>query len=145
MLQASRQRRRGRAGIGSNLAERVDVVRVPIACVLTTSACVPAVKRTGGPPSPAQMAELWVDRGSAARDLFEGQLGTLREPPRPQADTRYDILNRDTRGFSITYRVPDGRGREWHIKIEPEAQTEVVTSRIVWALGYHQLPSSFVE
>ena len=31
------------------------------------------------------------------------------------------------------------------MKIGPEAQTEVVASRIVWALGYHQVPSYFVE
>jgi hypothetical protein len=29
---------------------------------------------------------------------------------------------------------------EWSAKIGPEAQTEVVVSRILWALGYHQPP-----
>jgi hypothetical protein len=91
------------------------------------------------------MAELWIDPGPVARDLFDGPRGAVREPVRPQADTRYDILKRDTRGFSITYHVRDERGREWSVKIGPEAQTEVVTSRIVWALGYHELPSYFVE
>ena len=91
------------------------------------------------------MAELWIDPGSAPRDLFDGPRGALREPLRPQADTRYDILTRDTSGFSITYHVRDEGGREWNVKIGPEAQTEVVSSRIVWALGYHELPSYFVE
>src|SRR4030095_14173384 len=45
----------------------------------------------------------------------------------------------------ITYRVKDQRQREWNVKIGPEAQTEVVASRIVWGLGYHQVPSYFVE
>ena len=91
------------------------------------------------------MAELWIDPGPTARDLFDGPRGGLRQPLRPQADTRYDIVKRDTRGFSITYRVRDEGGREWNVKIGPEAQTEVVTSRIAWGLGYHQLPSYFVE
>ncbi len=89
------------------------------------------------------MAELWVDPDGQARDLFSG-------PPspggmRPERDAPYDVLERDARGFSITYRVRDARGRVWHVKIGPEAQTEVVTSRIVWALGFHQVPSYFVE
>jgi hypothetical protein len=41
--------------------------------------------------------------------------------------------------------VKDERGDEWSVKIGPEAQPEVVASRIVWALGYHQVPSYFVE
>ena len=31
------------------------------------------------------------------------------------------------------------------MKIGPEAQTEVVSSRIVWALGYHQVPADVIE
>ena len=54
-------------------------------------------------------------------------------------------MTRDPSGFSITYRVRDAQGREWNVKIGPEAQTEVVSSRIVWAVGYHQVPSYFVE
>ena len=34
--------------------------------------------------------------------------------------------------------APDGL--EWSAKIGPEAQTEVVLSRILWGLGYHQPP-----
>jgi hypothetical protein len=64
---------------------------------------------------------------------------------KPQAERRYEVLDRDTRGYSITYRVKDDRGEEWSVKIGPEAQPEVVASRIVWALGYHQIPSYFVE
>jgi hypothetical protein len=60
-------------------------------------------------------------------------------------DGRYIIKSKDTTGFSTTYKVVDAAGREWNVKIGPEAQTEVVTSRIVWALGYHELPSYFVE
>lgn len=96
----------------------------------------------GQPPSRAQRAELWVNPGSAPRNLFRGPaLG--RRAPDPAA--RFTVLERDTGGFSITYRVRDGRGDEWNVKIGPEAQPEVVASRILWAVGYHQLPSFFLE
>jgi hypothetical protein len=114
-----------------------------VAIVMSTAACAPAVAPTGAPPTPQQMAEFWTDPGSEPRSLFDGPGGA--NAPRPASDARYEILSRDTRGFSITYKVRDERGREWHVKIGPEAQTEVVTARIVWALGYHELPSYFVE
>jgi hypothetical protein len=88
------------------------------------------------------MAEFWVEPGSETRNLFDGPGAN---GVRPAADARYEILERDTRGFSITYKVRDARDREWNVKIGPEAQTEVVTARIVWAMGYHQVPSYFVE
>jgi hypothetical protein len=89
------------------------------------------------------MAQFWVDPGTRARDLFAGP--SAGERAKPERDAHYEVLERDARGFSITYRVRDARGQEWHVKIGPEAQAEVVASRIVWALGYHQLPSYFVE
>ena len=36
-------------------------------------------------------------------------------------------------GFSNGYTVRDPRGREWSAKLYPEARTEVVASRILWA------------
>ena len=108
------------------------------------AACAPPVKRIGAAvPTPAQIAALWIDPGPTPRNLFNGPAGG--NVPRPASDARYDVIERDTAGFSITYRVRDGSGREWNVKVGPEAQTEVVASRIVWALGYHQPPSYFVE
>jgi hypothetical protein len=114
------------------------------AVVAVLGGCVrPSVAPTGmGRPNPTQLAELWIDPDGSARNLFEGVGG---DAPAPAADSRYEVLERDTRGFSITYRVKDTKGAEWNVKIGPEAQTEVVASRIVWALGYHQVPSYFVE
>jgi hypothetical protein len=123
------------------------MLRAGVVATVISAFCLAAlttgVKRTGPQPAGSELAELWVNPGGAARNLFDGPGGPNAE--RPAKDARYQVLKRDTAGFSITYRVRDERGREWNVKIGPEAQTEVVTSRIVWALGYHQLPSYFVE
>ncbi len=116
-------------------------------CMLLAAAammcCAPAVKRTGtGAPPAAELAEFWIDPGPSPRDLTRGPDPQV---PSPVSDARYDIVKRDTSGFSITYRVRDERGREWSVKIGPEAQPEVVAARIVWAVGYHEVPSYFVE
>lgn len=102
-----------------------------------------AVEPTGdGRPSRAELAQLWVDPEGTTRNLFNGVGGNARQPT---SDAPYQVLAVDTTGYSITYRVKDDRGTEWNVKIGPEAQPEVVSSRIVWALGYHQVPSYFVE
>jgi hypothetical protein len=112
-----------------------------VACLVW--ACAPALKPTGnGPLKAEQLAELWIDPGPQPRDL---RAGVARDEPAPVSEGRYEVVSRDVSGFSITYRVRDEHGREWNVKIGPEAQTEVTSSRIVWALGYHQVPSYFVE
>ena len=116
---------------------------VALATAIAVVRCAPAIRRTGGAPTPAVMSQLWIDPGTAERNLYEGPPAPGRIHPEP--DGRYEVLERDARGFSITYRVRDARQHVWHVKIGPEAQSEVVTSRIVWALGYHELPSAFVE
>lgn len=122
---------------------RASARAVLLSAVLALSACAMAEIRStsNGRPSRAQLAEFWVDPARAPRDLYAGP---GRHHP-PQVDARFEILERDTRGFSITYVVRDQQGREWNVKIGPEAQPEVVASRILWALGYHQLPAYFVE
>jgi len=116
---------------------------VAAALVMLCDGCIkPAVRRTGSAPTPSELAQLWVDPQGSERNLFDGVGGRRRKP---QPERRYEVLDRDTRGYSITYHVKDERGDEWNVKIGPEAQPEVVASRIVWALGYRQVPSYFVE
>jgi hypothetical protein len=87
--------------------------------------------------SPAHLAELRVDPGSRPRDLFWGVGGRRYAPP---PDARYVAVGKDETGFSVSYDVKSPDGVEWSAKIGPEAQTEVVVSRILWGLGYHQPP-----
>jgi hypothetical protein len=99
--------------------------------------CAPPIKSTlPGPPSPAQIAELWI-QPQPHRDLFYG-VGAKKLAPDPAV--RYTILEVKRSGYSRGYTVTDPAGREWSVKFPPEAGTEVAASRILWGVGYHQPP-----
>jgi hypothetical protein len=89
-----------------------------------------------GPPSAPQLAELWVEPGGN-RDLFYG-VGGKRLAPDPER--KYKVIEIKGAGFSEGYTLVDPDKREWSAKLPPEAYSEVVSSRILWALGYHQPP-----
>ena len=95
------------------------------------------VRTTPQPPTRQQLAELWIDPGQTPRNLFWG-VGVQRYAP-PRRAT-YTVTNRDPSGFSVGYDVTSPDGTEWSVKIGPEAQTEVVVSRLLLGLGYHQPP-----
>jgi hypothetical protein len=87
--------------------------------------------------TPAMHAELRVDPGATSRDLFWGVGGRRYAPP---ADAPFTLVGKDETGFSVSYDVTSADGIEWSAKVGPEAQTEVVLSRVLWGLGYHQPP-----
>ncbi len=87
------------------------------------------------------MAELWVDPGSRPRELFYGVGGPQHAPAN---DAAYKFKGKDDLGFSVSYDVTGPDGIEWSAKIGPEAQTEVVVSRVLWGLGYHQPPLHYL-
>ena len=105
---------------------------VTIGCGALRTIHVPAT-----PPPPEQLSQLWVDPGDTPRDLFWGIGGEQLAPPR---EAPYELIARDDRGFSTSFDVKGPDGVEWSAKIGPEAQTEVVVSRLLWGLGYHQPP-----
>jgi hypothetical protein len=92
------------------------------------------------PPSAEQIAELWVEP-EPNRDLFWGVGG---ERLQPDASATYKIIDTKRGGFSMGFTVEDPRGRKWSVKLPPEAPTEVVASRILWGVGYHQPPIYYV-
>jgi hypothetical protein len=108
-----------------------------VALHLVLGACASKARSTLiGSPTTLQMSELWIAPADLARrDLFHGP-GGAESAPRP--DGRYEFVDRDLKGFSKGYDVNDERGRRWSVKLGPEAQTEVVVSRLLWAVGYHQ-------
>lgn len=86
--------------------------------------------------SPEKMAEFWQEPADLERrSLFDGPGGAALAP---NPKTSYALLETDDTGFSPGYDVKDDLGREWSVKLGPEARTEVVMSRLLWAMGYHQ-------
>jgi hypothetical protein len=84
----------------------------------------------------ASLTELW----NEPTDLERRNLlwGSAQPAEAPSKDVEFVVRQRDTTGYSNGYDVVDPAGREWDVKIGKEAQTEIVVSRILWALGYHQ-------
>lgn len=50
--------------------------------------------------------------------------------------SKVTFLRDETKSFSKKYRVRDGAGNEWVVKIGQEAQSETAATRLVWAAGY---------
>jgi len=89
----------------------------------------------------APLSQLWnepqdLERRNLLRGSATGQA--------PSTDLEYKVVKRDTTGFSNGYDIVAPDGWAWDIKVGPEAQTEVVVSRILWALGYHQPATYYV-
>jgi hypothetical protein len=82
-----------------------------------------------------------------ARDLFYGPWGAGYAPD-PHAE--YTFVRPKTGGFNPGVIVRDPKGREWHVK-QPsghsgdEGPSEVVLSRVLSALGYHQPPVYYLS
>jgi hypothetical protein len=93
------------------------------------------------PDPAADISQLWREpQDLEKRDLRIG-------PPSPVAlpnPAAFTFVKEDKTGFSPGYDVKDANGVEWSVKTGPEAQTEVVASRILWAIGYHQAPTYYV-
>jgi hypothetical protein len=114
-----------------------------MAAVLLAFGCTPSPK----PVTPADgarpdLAQLWSEPTDiATRDLFNGPGGPELAP---LPNSVFTFLAKDQSGYSPGYDVRDVPGMKWSVKYGPEAQSEVVASRITWALGYHQPPTYHV-
>jgi len=92
---------------------------------------------------PAPLSELWVEpKDIASRNLL---IGSGRPETAPSNDVEYKVLKFDPRGYSKGYDVEAPDGRKWDIKIGKESQPEIVLSRILWALGYYQPATYFMD
>ena len=93
-------------------------------------------------PIPADAhAVLWQEPTDiASRDLLLGFGGEALKP-----DLSHVVFLKDeTRSYSTKYRVRDGAGHEWVVKIGQEAQSETAATRLVWAAGYFVDPTYLV-
>lgn len=112
-----------------------------VAIATTATACARTVQQVQlTPGQPAVLAELW-QAPDQPRDLFHGPGGKERMP----AGKDFTFVAEDMTGFSPGYDVTDATGMKWSVKTGPEAQTEVVTSRILWAIGFHQPPTYYID
>ena len=107
-------------------------------------------KRAAPQVSPAQAgATLWQQPGDlGTRDLYAGPWGT-RNAPNPNAT--YTLVERKHSGVNLGMDVVDPQGREWSVKqgypsgLDDEGPAEVVLSRLLSAVGYHQPPVYYLR
>jgi hypothetical protein len=123
----------------------VPTVGLVVASCITIACARPILDnrpRTADARSKPPLEELWND----PHDLERRNLLSGSAPPAqaPSTDIEYTVNARDESGYSNGYDVVGPDGREWDIKVGREAQSEVVVSRILWALGYHQPATYYV-
>jgi hypothetical protein len=127
---------------------RIPLYIMPALFAVYIPMCAPAVHPTMNPWD-ARMAELWQNpEDLAERDLFYGPWGNERAPD-PNAVYTW-VANKD-HGTNPGVVVLDPKGHEWHVKQPPdnhqgaEGPIEVVLSRVLSAVGYHQPPVYFLS
>jgi len=112
------------------------------AAVLTTSCGGRTVRTTISDPTTVDISQLWIEpHDIETRDLFAGPDAGIAAP---DAATQFTFVRADQSGYSPGYDVKDANGLEWSVKLGPEAQPEVVSSRILWAIGFHQVPTYYL-
>jgi hypothetical protein len=112
-------------------------LRPAVAAVLILIFCSPglvAQKKKKTKAAPEGTPVLWQEpMDIASRDLFLGPGGEAMKPDL----TNVTFVANETRGYSKRYRVRDGSGREWVVKISKESQPDAAASRLLWAVGYY--------
>lgn len=113
-----------------------------VTALLSVEACARIVRAPQQPAPPEALAELWQEPADLeTRDLFHGP-GGADLVPQP---VTYTFVAHKTSGKNPGYDVRDPQGRLWSIKLGEESQSEVTASRILWAVGFHQPPTYYVE
>lgn len=121
---------------------RHAILAATFATIMTAVACGRMAKQVQVIPDPAAtIDQLWQEpHDLETRDLFHGPGGRELLP----TETTFEFVAADATGYSPGFDVRDSKGVQWSVKLGPESQTEVVTSRILWAIGFHQPPTYYV-
>jgi hypothetical protein len=117
----------------------------PVRWLILAIALVACVSPHAQPQSisSGDIGELWQEPTDLLqRDLFYGPGGAALAPPN---EGTYQFVAFKTTGTNPGYDVKDASGRLWSVKLGIEAQPEVTTSRILWAMGFPQPASYFVN
>jgi hypothetical protein len=131
----------------NNSLQRMTLCLMPAVFAVYMPMCTPRVTPAERPWE-APMAQLWEKPlDLEARDLYHGPWGAERAP---DPDAVYTFAAKKQHGTNPGVTVTDPAGREWSVKQAPhnnqgsEAPVEVVLSRILSAVGYHQPPVYFL-
>jgi hypothetical protein len=121
-------------------------VSIAVFGIASVTGCAPAV-RVAVLPDGSPPASLWqAPDVREGRDLYHGPWGADHAPD--PAD-RYRLVEHKHTGVNPGMTVVDSSGREWSVKQPaplgpPEGPIEVVVSRVLSGLGYHQPPVYFL-
>src|SRR5438128_1487000 len=123
--------------IAPNNFRRALLLLVTMILLLMTSAQAQEKKKshTKAPkpiPSDAKPVLWQQPTDVSSRDLFLGQGGEAMKPDL----SKVTFVADETVSHSTKYRVRDGAGNEWVVKLGEEAQSETAAVRLVWAAGY---------
>ena len=123
----------------SATTDRRAAIVLPLIILMTACAGRTTIRTTTSDPTQLDISQLWVEPADlATRDLFYGPGGRALAP---SPSTPFELIAVDNTGYSAGYDVRDPQGVEWSVKLGIEAQPEVATSRVLWALGFHQPPT----
>jgi hypothetical protein len=84
---------------------------------------------------------LWRNPGNVSRRDLRFGPGSPRLAPVPP----FTFIEEDKGGESPKFDVRDARGVTWRVKLGPEAQSETVSTRLVWAVGYFAEEAYYFE
>ena len=130
------------------MIERVFVPLTAAVLTVTFTSCVRVKAPASHPSAAVPGASLWEKPTDlATRDLYYGPWGRDCAPD-PKAT--YTFVELKHSGVNLGMTVRDPQGREWSVK-QPypgaedfEGPVEVVLSRLLSAVGYHQPPVYFL-
>jgi len=108
-----------------------SLARLAVAICLVSS--LNALSAAVEPKKPADPnLIMWTDPGDIkSKNLFYGPGGEENQPKLPVT-----FIKEDLNGHSPKFDVRDAAGKKWKAKMDIEAHTEPVASRLVWAVGY---------
>src|SRR2546422_7276866 len=118
-----------------NSFKRITLILIGLALLLSASIQGQQTKKSHPKPIPNDAKPvLWREPTDiASRDLMMGPGGEAMKPDLSKVTL---IREEPKTGYSVKYRVHDGAGQEWVVKVGEEAQPETDASRLVWAAGY---------
>ena len=110
---------------------RTFIVLALLICITSVDTSLAQQKKKKAHPSGAPV--LWQTPSDISqRDLYLGPGGAAMRPDL----RRITFIKEEKGGYSKKYRVRDGSGREWVVKIGKEAQSETSAIRLLWGVGY---------